>query len=297
MLGDARNAPISGLKDGLKTLGLIEGKEIIYDIHNAKGQRNKLLALAKNIIQGQPDIAIAAGGVETDALKIASQNTSIPVVFLAVSSSVERHLVASLKYPGGNMTGLDTNDTHLVAKRLWLIKKIMPKAKNIFIPYTASITPSKQSIQVAQSKAKKLGLHLTTISFENQKELKQLGNYITQENIDAILMVPSAPIKEALKKVLFPISLQHKLPIFTYGQAMIKKGATISYASSRYKAGVQVARLVHKVLYGIPPKQIPVETPKYIELVINRWMVEKLGLKLSGRAWRLADEILDIAIH
>lgn len=295
--GDIRLEPFSGLKDGLKELGYVEGEDVVFEVQNAGGDRAKLPELAQAIVSSKPDVAVAGGGVEADALKAATEGSDLPVVFLAVASSVDRGLVASLKSSGNNFTGIDTNDTQLTAKRLEFISKMMPQARWILILHVPSITPSVESVRVAEETAPGLGLELTIVPVETEEDIRQAAASISADNLHAILLVPgTAPVRQAMKEILYPVSVAQKIPIMGIEREELERGAVAIYGPSRYATGVQAARLVDKVLRGARPADVPVETPEQLEFVINRTITDRLGLEIPDEVWGLADEVVEIEV-
>jgi putative tryptophan/tyrosine transport system substrate-binding protein len=294
---DIRVETFLGLKDGLKKLGYTEGKEVIFEVNNAKADNAKLPVLAREIIAGKPDVAIAGGGVEADALREASQGTGVPVVFLAVSSAVERGLVKSMTNPGGNMTGIDTNDAQLTAKRLMYLKKMLPKAKRILILNIPTLVPSAKAVEVARKVAPDLGFEIEVIEGKTKEEIAKAATAISPDNVDVIYIGMAHPVWQMEKGVFFPISESKKIPILGITRENLANGSFASYACSRHAAGSQAARLVKKIFDGVPPENIPVETPEQLELVINKWVVERLGMELPEKAWKLADEIVNMPVN
>jgi len=294
MVGDIRLGEVNGLKDALVEHAAEEQHTFVYDVKNARGDRKKLPELAAEIIAGKPDIAVAGGGLESDALLVATAGTGIPAVFLSCASSVQRGIVADMVSSGNNFTGIDTNDTNLTAKRIWFIKKMLPGAKTIFCFHVPSIVPSGESIAVARETARELGFTLQVAAVESDADITKAAAALSRQTTDVILQVPVAPIDRILKRIILPRAMAEKIPIFGYGKNSIQSGAFASYAGSRYANGRQAARLIHKIVNGIRPTDIPVEIPEKLELVINKSQVERLGLKLTNRTWRMADEIVDI---
>jgi putative ABC transport system substrate-binding protein len=295
--GDIRLEAFSGLKDGLRDLGYVEGENVIFEVMNAKGDRSLLPELARSIGDSEPDVAVAGGGIEADALKAATETSDIPVVFLSVSSAVDRGLVASLRSSENNFTGVETNDTPLTAKRLELITQMLPDAQRVLILFVPSITPAVKSVEVAEEAAPRLDVELTLLAVETEPDIRAAAASITADAVDAILLVPAAPVRQFMKELLYPASLAHQIPIVSYNRTDLARGAVMSYAGSRYANGVQAARMVDRLLHGADPADIPVETPQKLELVINRLVVDGLGLELPDEAWNLADEVLEIKVE
>ena len=291
---DIRQDSVNGLKDALVEHA-VEGKHVfLYTVKNAAGDRGKLSGMATEIIAAKPDIAVAGGGIEADALLIASAGTAVPVIFLSVSSSVDRGIVASLASSGNNFTGIETNDTQLTAKRLWFIRKMLPNARKIFCFHVPSIVPSVKSLAVARKTASELGFDLQVAEVESDADIRKATDALSRANVDVILQLPIAPIDKTLGTIIFPKARTEKIPIFGYGSNSLNNGAVASYAGSRYSNGQQAARLVHKIVNHIAPRDIPIETPEKLELIINRDLVKELGLNLPVRVWRMADQIVDI---
>ena len=297
MLGEIREDPLKGLKDGMNALGYAEGKAVVYEVRSADGDRSRLPVLARAVVESRPAAAVACGGVEADALKIATDATPLPVVFLAVASAVERGLVASMQHPGGNLTGVDTNDTALTAKRLWLISRMFPDARRVLIPSIPSIRASVDTVAVARDAASGLGLEIKVIEGASADALRRSLTGITRADADVIYVGMAAPVWQMEKAVLLPVSRAHGIPIMGVDRADLGRGAAAVYAGSRYEAGRQAARLLKKVIGGVRPGDLPAETPAQVEFVINRRAVEALGLNLPRRVWELADEVVSIDVE
>nr|WP_320191611.1 ABC transporter substrate-binding protein [uncultured Desulfobacter sp.] len=294
MANDTRQEPVDGFKDGMAFFADNDTDKFTYTILNADNQKHNLPALAKEIIAEKPDIAVAAGGIEADALMAATRGTDIPVVFLSVSSSIDRGLASTMTAPDKNITGIETNDTNITAKRMWFIKRILPGTRKIFCFHMPSNVPSVESIAIARKKAKALNLELIVKEVETVDDIRNFTQMIFRDNVDAILLNPVAVIQGALKDIILPRAIAQKIPVFGYGMASIKKGAIASYAGSRYLNGKQAARLAHKIVHGERPENIPIETPEKYEFIINAWMVKKLGLTLPPNAYKMADRIVEI---
>ena len=295
--GDIRLDPVNGLKAGLAELGYIEGEDVQIEIYNADGDRAQLPILAQEIVASKPAIAIAGGGIEADALKATTEGTDIPVVFLAVASAVERGLGESMRSSGNNLTGIDTNDTPLTAKRLELITKMFPETQRVLILNVPSITASADSTQSAQEAAPGLGLELVVIDVETEAEIRAAAESISVGQVDAILILPVAPIWQLMQEVLYPVSIELGIPIFGVNRDDLSRGAVASYAASRYAAGMQAARLVDRIFQGVKPTDLPIESPEKLEFLVNGTVLNSLGLTLPDDAWSLVDEVLEEEIN
>ncbi len=186
--GSIRSETVNGFLDGMADLGWVEGQDFVAEIYTADGDHDELVDLAQQIVESLPDVAIAAGGIEADSLKLATMESQIPVVFLAVSSAVERGLVASRRSSGNNLTGVDTNDADLTAKRLELISQILPEAKRVLMLNVPGNTPSMKAVESARQVATSLGVTLSVVDVESEAEIVAVAAQIRSEDIDAILL-------------------------------------------------------------------------------------------------------------
>jgi putative ABC transport system substrate-binding protein len=196
-----------------------------------------------------------------------------------------------------NLTGVETNDTQLTAKRLELIVQLLPDVQRVLVLYVPSITPAVKSVEVAEEAASRLGVELAVLPVETEEEIRAAASSISADAVDAVLLVPAAPIRELLRDVLYPASLAQQIPIVSYHKTDLARGAVMSYAGSRYANGFQAARMVDRLLHGTEPAGIPIETPQKLELVINRLVVDRLELELPDEAWELADEVVEIEVE
>ena len=295
LYNDSRLSTLAGFREEMDKHEKEEGYTVVYDLKNAGADRPRLAEMAIEIIASRPDVAIACGGLEADALKEASAGTSVPVVFLAVSAAVDRGLAVEMTHPGGNLTGIETNDAILSGKRLWYLTKLLPDAKRVLVFHIPSIGASVESLEAARTAAAELGLELTVIEVANIEELKQAAQKITPAITDVVLLTPLAPLDATQKELFLPLSLLQKIPVMGYNEGSVNRGAFASYAGSRKEMGRQAVNLVHKLWQGTPVAGMAIETPEQIEFIINRWMIIRLGLKLPKSSWKMADKIVDIA--
>lgn len=294
--GDIRLEAVTGFQTGMAELGYTEGENIIFHVHNASGDRTRLQEMAVAVVESKPSVAVAGGGIEADALMAASAGTNLPVVFLGVSSAVDRGLAASMRSSGNNLTGIETNDTELTAKRLEWVRRIMPEARRVLLFNVPSIRPSVESVAVARQAATTLGLELVVVDTETREEMQQAMAAADTDQIDAFLTLPAVPIQQAIRDVIYPVLTPLGIPIFGTNSDDITSGAVLSYASSRHDAGKQAARLVDKILDGALPADLPLETPDHLEFLINGALAEKLGLNIPTDVWNLADQVLQLEI-
>jgi putative ABC transport system substrate-binding protein len=289
-----RQALVDGLQAGMLELGYKESETIIYQIRNAGGDNSKLSTLAKEIVAAKPDLFVAVGGLEADAAKAATAGTALPVVFVGVSSSVDRGLVASLRESKNNLTGVDTAYTELAGKRLELLHQLLPEVKTVAAMNVPSITPSVESLKLVEEAAAGLGIKILVVEVEADGDFAAAAAEVVAGEADALLLFPVAPLQQALADKIYPVLSAQGIPIFGARSEDLKGGVFAFYGGQDSLMGRQAARIADKVLKGTPPTHIPVETPTDLKLTINQAVVKAIGLKLPEDALGLADQIVEI---
>jgi putative ABC transport system substrate-binding protein len=281
--GDIRLDKLVGLKEGLEEQGFLEGINIGYNVKNAEDSAKLLSNLAAELISEKPDVLVALGGVEADALKerLAQQEEKVPLVFAGVASTVRRGLVESFQYPEANITGVDNYHAQLAGKRLELLTKLLPDTRQVLVIYDPDVPPGKHSLAVAAEAAAILNIQLVKypVGADNYS-LDHLERTLSATEIEAILLLSSFFL-EAAADELFQLALDYQIPVMGVNTHEPYHGSFASYGVPFYQQGRQAAPLVTKILHGQHPRQIPIESPDKIELIVNMAIAERLGLRVS----------------
>ena len=295
--GDARLDKLNGLRAGLAELGYVEGDDLILEVHNAANDQALLTQLVDEAAASQPDIIIALGGRETKVAKAATADNKIPVVFIGADSAVNRGLVESMARSGNNLTGIESNFTGLIPKRMEMLTRLLPEARRVTVFYLPIVSPQevppdqRRENIVAQA-AEDMGMAIQLIPIDNIDELTPLAEALQPGDTDAIFLVPSAPILTALPDVLAPAAMRAGIPILGMDRDLIYPGVLAAQGPSLYEMGRQVARLVDKILRGVPPGDIPIEFPNTIDLVLDLDTAQQLGITIPDDILALATEVI-----
>lgn len=251
-----------GFRDGLKELGYVNGKNVIFEARAAQGDMTRVPKLAAELVQQKPDLILCV----SDACR--NEAGPIPMVFVQVSDPVRLGLVESIARPGGNVTGIANLRAELTAKRLELFREVVPSLRRVLVTYDPREKDERDSVAVARTAASRLRLTLferpisATLEIEpGLAELKEGGH-------DGILIVQSGTNLNIPGRSL-EVATSDRIPTMYPASFWSNVGALASYGPDQYTQGRQAARLAHKVLTGTPPREIPVEFPDRIELVIN----------------------------
>lgn len=284
LFGDSRQPQVDGLIAGLEHLGYERGKNIEYFILNAKNNRKSLPGLVSELVAEQVDLMVASGGLEADVMKKSSGTDKIPVVVSYVNAIKERKLVVDRINPGWSVTGVDNLNAELSAKRIELIHNLLPEAKRVLILYYQRIAPSRIGVEHAKKAAHKLGLQIDARAVTSRDEIQKVMSALKPGEVDVMLTVPTAPIDNALKKIILPVVDQLKIPLFTHSRPLAEAGALASYGAHFYDLGTQSARLADKVLKGIAAENLPFETPKKFTYTINKRVLDSLAITIPKLA-------------
>lgn len=276
----------NGFRDGLKELGYLDGKNVIFEARAAQGDMTRLPALAAELVQQKPDLIFCV----SDACR--REAGPIPMVFVQVSDPVGLGLVKSIARPGGNVTGIATLRAELTAKRLELFKDVVPSLRRVLVTYDPREKDERESVAVARTAASRLRLTLlerpitATLEVEpGLAELKEGGH-------DGILIVQSGPNLNIPGRSL-EVATSNRIPTMYPASFWSNVGALASYGPDQYAQGRQAARLAHKILTGTPPREIPVELPDRIELVMNVKTAKRLGLRIPEPVRFRVDRVIE----
>ena len=290
--GDARLDRLNGLQAGLGDLGYVDGENITLEIHNANNDRELLAQLVDEAVASQPDLVVVLGGIEAEQAKNATSGSELPVVFVCADSSVQRGLVNSLERSGNNLTGIDSNYTGLIPKRLETFTRLLPDARRVLVYYMETISAGVRGAEAAEEAGRQLRLEIHLVPLQTIDELGPLADGLQPGDADAIFLVPSAPIVNALPDVLAPAALRAGIPIFSLDRDLVTRGVLAAQGPGLYETGRQGARLVDKVLRGTPPGDIPIELPAQVELVVNLDTAERLSITIPDEVLALATEVI-----
>lgn len=271
----ANHPAVEGLKEGLREQGLIEGRDVAYEIRFTKGESGATTAAAAELVKAGVDLIFTSNESATLAAKKATQR--IPIVFTLVGDPVAAGIVASLPKPGGNLTGISSLATELAAKRLEVLKTLAPGLKRVwFLFYRFDITDSS-ALETLRDAARRLKVGLIPRPVNDAADLAQ----VIKEQIkpgDAVL----APAVDTLD---IPASILEAagIPSVFTTALWVENGALISYGPDFRAQGVQAARLVAKILHGTRPQDLPVEGADRIDLAINLNTARQLGIAVPPK--------------
>ena len=287
--GSAAEAPNTSFFDRMRELGYIEGRTVAYERRFADGRIDDLPTLAAQLMTTKPDVIFAP--VTPAALAARQATQTIPIVFAVSADPVGAGLVTSLRQPGGNVTGLSSMNTELVAKRMQLLKDAAPRISRVALFWNPDNVPDRQQLNALSEVAPKLGLAVIPIVVRTADDYELGFADARAKNADALMIIPSPLTIQSRRKIL-DFAVRGRLPTIDAEDRGARIGALMSYGPSWGASFRQAAELVDRILKGARPRDLPVEQPTKFELVINLKTAKALGLTIPQSLLLRADEII-----
>jgi ABC-type uncharacterized transport system substrate-binding protein len=280
---------VNGLRLGLKELGLEEGKQYVLDIRDAKGDIKAVEEAARSLEREKVNLMYA---VATSVVTTAKQVTAdTPIVFAAGTDPVAMGLVESFAKPGGRLTGVHLLVTDLTAKRLEILKEILPKLRGVLTFYSPANQVAKQGASLGRQEAKRLGLKFIERHVKSVEELRQALQALKTREADAFFYTPDAMVLSQYQLIIDTANAKRLATMFQE-QSLVAKGALASYGQSYYEIGRLSAKYVQKVLSGTPPRDLRIETFDDVELAINLKTAKELGLTIPPNVLVRANKVI-----
>ncbi len=280
---------LRGFRQGLKDTGYVEGENVAIVYRFAENQINRLPELAADLVRRQVAvIATLANGAP--AAKAAT--ATIPIVFLLADDPVRAGLVTSLARPGGNLTGINFLSAELVAKRLGLVRELVPTATRIAVLVNSTGPNSETTLREAKSAARTSGFEIQPLNASTSQEINVAFAGFVRERPDA-LFVDIDPFFTSRRVQLVNLASRHAIPATYPGRQFTEAGGLISYGSNLMEAWRQVGVYAGRILKGAKPTDLPIAQSTKFELVINAETARMLGLTVPPTLLATADEVIE----
>lgn len=280
---------IKGLKEMLKQLGFEERKHIIFEIRNAKGDRNGLEPAAKDLVGQKVDVIFTTGTRATQMAKNATQ--ALPIVFIHPGDPVRLGLVKSLEGSGANVTGVGAFASETTEKRMAILKEILPELRQVHVFFDSNDQFSRENLGIAKSAAAKLRLDVVEHGVKSTDELKSSVAGLEYAKNEAIFHMPD-DLVESEADLLFDTARKKKLPTMFNEDFWAIKGALAAYGPSYNEMGRQAARLIEAILKGRKPEAMPIQRANKFDLTLNYRTANYIGVSLSPEMLKRADRVI-----
>jgi putative ABC transport system substrate-binding protein len=281
---------VAAFRKGLNETGYVEGQNLAIEFHWAEGQYDRLPALAADLVRHQVAILVATGGPDS-ALAAKAATAAIPIVFTLGADPVALGFVSSLGHPGGNATGVSIVTVELVAKRLGLLRELIPKATVIAYIVNPNGLNAAAETRRAQEAARSFGQQLHVLRAGDEKEIDAAFASLAQLRAGALL-VGTDSFFNARREQFAALALRYAVPAVFEFREFVAAGGLMSYGASLSEVYHQAGVYTGKILNGAKPADLPVLQPTKFELVINLKAAKLLGFTIPQSLLLRADEVL-----
>jgi putative ABC transport system substrate-binding protein len=285
----SHGAWVGALVQRMGELGWVEGRTVAFEYRWAGGQNERYADVAADLVRLKVDVIVTHGV----ALPAAKQATSvIPIVFPLSGDPVGTGLVASLARPGGNLTGLSTQQTDLIGKRLELLRELVPNFRCLAIMANADNPSTTLEMRELQAMIRSLGLEAVTIELRRRAEDIDRGFESLKGRADA-LYVASDSFVHSNRVRINTLALGARLPTMHGFREFVEAGGLMSYAANFPDLFRRAGDYVNKILRGAKPGDLPIEQPTKYDLVFNLTTAKALGLAVPPMLLARADEVIE----
>jgi putative ABC transport system substrate-binding protein len=289
---DGYTERLRAFRQGLKESGYVEGENVAIEYRWAENQSERLAALAAELVSRHVAVIATTGG-PASALAAKAATTTIPIVFIVSEDPARLGLVASLARPGGNLTGINLFIGELAAKRLALLRELVPAATRVALlvnPVNASITES--TLREVEPAARAMSLQVQSFNASTSREIDAAFATIARERPD-VLFVAADPFFINRRVQLANLASHHSISATYSAREIAEAGGLMSYGTSLTDAARQVGVYVGRILKGAKPADMPVVQAAKFELIINTQTARMLGLTVPQSLLARADEVIE----
>jgi putative ABC transport system substrate-binding protein len=281
---------LRAFRQGLKETGYVEGENVAVEYRWAENQVDRLPALAADLARRRVAVLATFGNATAQAAKPVA--TTVPVVFAVGQDPVRMGLVASLARPGGNLTGINFLSNELTAKRLELLRVLVPGAVKVAVLVDPAVPPTETALREIEEASGTMGLRIQILNASSSGEINAAFATLARERPDALFVAPGF-LFTSRRVQLAHLATFHKVPAAYQSREVVEVGGLMSYGANILDAYRQVGVYTGRILKGAKPADVPVAQSSKFELVINAETARMLGLTVPASLLSIADEVIE----
>jgi putative ABC transport system substrate-binding protein len=285
----AQNAAnLESLRKGLRDLGYVEGRNLVIEYRSADGRAERFLDLASELVGLNLDLMVTRGTPATRAVQ--SATGTIPVVMATMGAP--GGIVASFAHPAGNITGVITFSTELTAKRVEILKELVPGLSRVALLHNMGNPAVPPEWEETKTAARSLGLQAELLDVRSEADLGRAFELAARQHIDGFVVGADGLTQMHLQTIVGWLS-HNRLPAVFPAREFVEAGGLIAYAVNYPDLYLHLATFVDKILKGAKPSDLPVQQPTKFELVFNANTARTLGLTIPPTLLVRADEVIE----
>ena len=278
---------LDALRNGLRDLGYVEGRNLIIEYRSADGRAERFPDLVSELVRLKVDLIVTRG---TPAAKAAKNATgTIPVVMAAMGEPLA--VVATLAHPGGNITGLTTFSTELTGKRVEVIKELVPRLARVALLHNMGNPVAPPEWEETKTAARSLGLQAELLDVRSQGDLVRAFELAVRQHVEA-LVIGIDGLTQMHQQTIVDLVARNRLPAIYPDRAFVDGGGLIAYAVNYPDLYLRAAGLIGKIFTGAKPADLPIEQPTKFDLVINLKTAKSLGITIP-QSLRVQAELIE----
>jgi putative ABC transport system substrate-binding protein len=281
---------VTAFRQGLREAGYIEGQNVAIEYRWAEGRLDRLPAMAAELAARPVSLIVAQGGAP--AALAAKATGTIPIVFSMGGDPVKEGIVASLSRPGGNITGISVLTTQLVAKRLEIMREVVPKADVIAMLFNPTNIPNLAQLRDSQEAARALGLQIHVLNASNAGDFEPAFATIARMRIGALLVGADSYFHSQRDRIV-ALATHHAVPAIYEWREFADAGGLMSYGTNLSDSYRLVGLYAGRILKGAKPADLPVMQATTVEFVVNLKTAKALGLAIPLPLLGRADEVIE----
>jgi putative ABC transport system substrate-binding protein len=282
---------VAAFRQGLAETGYVEGQNVTIEFRWARGQYDRLPALAADLVS-RPVVVLVGVGGDVSAVAAKQATATIPIVFGMGGDPVKAGLVESFNRPGGNATGFSLLTHEMEPKRLGLLRDLVPSTPMVGVLVNPKFPPAAQMLQDVEKAAQTIGQRVFVANASNDAELESGFVSLLQQGVSAIL-VGSDPYFDTRRDRIIAFAVQNRLPAIYQFREYAVAGGLISYGPNITDEYRQAGEYAARILKGAKPTDLPVLQPTKFEFVINVKTAKALGLAIPPALLSIADEVIE----
>jgi putative ABC transport system substrate-binding protein len=280
---------VEAFRQGLRERGYVEGQNIVVERRFGDAKPERMAEVAAELVRLKVDVIVTSTDGAIAAVK--QQTRTIPIVMANSTDPVGTGFVASLARPSGNVTGLTSLSPELSAKKLELLKEVVPGLSRVAIMWNPDVRGAVLVYKETQSAAGSLQLQLQSVEVSRADDFERAFSALTTGRAEALIVVNS-PFAFAVRDQVASLAQKHRLPSMYGLREYVDAGGLIAYGSNLADGWRRAATYVDKIIKGAKPGDLPVEQPTKFELVINLKTAKALGLTIPPSLLRRADHVI-----
>jgi len=281
---------VGPFREGLRELGYVEGRNVVIEYRWAEGKYELFPALIAELIALKVDVIVTAGTPATQAVKKAT--TSVPLVMVAVGDPVGTGIVASLKRPGGNITGLTSIADETQGKRLELLREVLPRVSVVAVLSNPENQSAAGVLNANRTAAQVLGMTVQVFDAKTSGELDETFKAIVRARPGALIVLGDRLFLTHRQRIM-DFATKQRLPTVPLHPELVGAGGLFFFGPSYPGMHRHAAYFVDKILKGAKPADLPVERPTKFELVVNLKTAKALGLTIPQSVLLRADQVIE----